>query len=62
LSRPDKTAELSIYDISGKLVRSFKNLENDRVVWNASTLASGVYILQAKTRQGLFTKRLILAK
>ncbi|MBN2830636.1 MAG: T9SS type A sorting domain-containing protein [Candidatus Cloacimonetes bacterium] len=64
-------AKLSIYNINGKLVKSFTNLTttNDRgtVVWhgmdnNGKSCASGVYYYQLSSGNFLETRKMILIK
>jgi hypothetical protein len=58
----NKSARVSIYDVSGKLVKQFKNIQSDRITWNANGLANGIYILKVKIGNRHFAKRLIFAR
>lgn len=59
-------AKLEIYDVLGKLVTTAINAELERGVyhykWNASGLASGVYIYKLTTEQFVSSKKLVLMK
>ncbi len=58
--------ELSVYDITGKLVATLLDSEvaagTHKVKWNASGFASGLYFYKVKTSDRMITKKLILMK
>jgi hypothetical protein len=59
------TALLTVYDISGRAVtsRDVKVTEGaNGVTENASSLTSGVYIVQIKTESALISKKLVIAR
>ncbi len=58
--------ELRIYDLTGKevatLVSGFQDAGNQRVLFDASRLASGVYMAMLKTETSFMSKKLVLLK
>lgn len=61
------SVSLSVYSIDGRLVSnliSYKNLSSGahEVVFDAKSLASGVYFYQLKTSQGVLTQKMTLIK
>jgi len=58
--------ELIIYDILGRKVKTLVNQTQQagryEVVWNASNVASGIYIYQIRTTDFVDTKKMILLK
>lgn len=57
LTSPGVTS-LAIYNSLGEFVRSI-TIENGKAELNLGDLASGIYLIQAKTEQGMITKRII---
>lgn len=43
---------IKIYSLSGRLIKSFRDIENGTLRWDVPDLASGVYIYLAKTEDG----------
>lgn len=58
--------EIRVFDITGKLVKDlvneFKNVGTHTVTFDATNLASGVYLYQLKTNSFLTVKRMLLIK
>ena len=44
------------------LIKKMIGLQKDFIVWDASKLAAGMYMLQVKTNQNLYRKKLKLVK
>jgi hypothetical protein len=61
-SNPNKGAELSVYDVSGRLVREFKNISTTSVSLNANGLTNGVYVLKVISANAQYAKRLLVEK
>ena len=61
-ANPGKKADLSIYAVDGRQVKSFKNIRGTEVSWNAQGLPAGVYVLKARVDGKVLTRKLILAK
>ena len=58
-----KETQVSLYNISGKLVKNYTpTIINNRVVLDLSGFSSGFYIVSINTLKGIVTKRLILGK
>lgn len=53
-------AEVQVYDMQGKLV--FDKRHIDQTVWNAQGLSSGVYFLNIKAKDKVYSRKLILQK
>lgn len=49
--------ELDLFDYNGKRVRSFKNVTDTKI--DLSDIASGMYIIKAKTNNGIFDYKLL---
>ena len=60
-----ETVSLSVYDLSGRLVSDAAAKEYARglntVSFDFNHLNDGVYILQMKTKEGVYTRRLVKA-
>ncbi len=60
------SVELRVFNVIGQqvatLVNGKRNAGTYSVIWNASDLASGMYIYQLKTEGKVFTKRMMLIK
>lgn len=59
----NSAVEITIYDVSGKLVATLVNEEmqagNNSVTWDASSLAGGIYYCTLKSGNEIITKKLI---
>ncbi len=57
---------INIYDLTGKLVsnlvNSHKSIGNHSIIWNASTLPSGVYFINLSINSYTETKKIMLTK
>jgi hypothetical protein len=62
LSNPDASADINIYDISGRLIKNYRNVTSSNVVWNAAGLSSGIYILRANIGNKQYSRKLFLRK
>lgn len=58
----NKNTSIFIYNIKGGLVKSFINVKNNSVIWNAKNQASGLYILKAVSASSIKTTPLVLLK
>ncbi|MGE5797669.1 MAG: DUF4832 domain-containing protein [Ignavibacteria bacterium] len=61
--------EMKIFDVMGRLITTFNNLDfrNNKVIWNAHNqssydLSSGIYFFTIRTKDNLFSKKLIYLK
>ena len=58
--------KIKIYDLLGKLVVSmdegFKPVGYHRLIWDASNISSGVYILSIETNQGVKEKKCVIVR
>ena len=65
LNKPAKVS-LRVFDVTGRQVKSlvneFKLSGNHSINWNASSMASGVYIVQLQTDMGLLTQKILMIK
>jgi hypothetical protein len=61
-ANPGKSAELSVYDVSGRLVKTFVKIQGSSVVLDAHDLINGLYFLKATVSGQQYTKRLMLQK
>ncbi len=66
---PREIINVRIYDIMGRIVKNFKDDEyfNNRIVWNTTTqssdnLSSGIYFFTIRTRENLYSKKIMLLK
>tara|TARA_B100000315_G_scaffold195807_1_gene186766 strand:- start:4205 stop:5908 length:1704 start_codon:yes stop_codon:yes gene_type:complete len=63
---PSRKTSLQIFDITGRLVETLinKQLEsgNHRVIWDASNVASGVYIYRLTSNRNQLTRKMVLLK
>ncbi|MFH0920329.1 MAG: sialate O-acetylesterase [Fibrobacterota bacterium] len=62
LANADKPYHISIFDLSGKRVQSFKAEAWEKVTWNASSFSSGIYLLRAQCGKQRRVKTLVLQK
>jgi hypothetical protein len=60
---------MKIFDVMGRLVTAFNNQDfrNNKVIWNAQNqssydLSSGIYFFTIRTKDNLFSKKLIYLK
>lgn len=67
--RPLDIIEAQIYDVVGRLVKTFEPFEysSQKIIWNSSIgksqeLSSGLYIFVLKTKENLYSKKLLLLK
>jgi hypothetical protein len=49
-----------VYDISGKLLRTFNKLSTDKTVLDLSSFTSGTYILKVETGKKITTRKVII--
>lgn len=49
-----------VYDISGKLLRTFNKLSTDKTVLDLSAFTSGTYILKVETGKKIITRKVII--
>ncbi len=66
LTFPTNTADLKIYDASGKVVKKFSPVKNN-LTWdgtdeNGRTLPKGIYFLKLNTKDSFVTEKLILSR
>jgi hypothetical protein len=66
---PQDVVEAQIYDALGRLVKTFKFFEysSSKIIWNSSAgkrkeLSSGLYIFVLRTKENLYSKKLLLLK
>lgn len=66
---PQEIIEAQIYDSIGRLVKSFEPAEysNKKIIWNTADnkskeLSSGLYLFTLRTKENLYTKKLLLLK
>jgi hypothetical protein len=66
---PQEIIEAQIYDSIGRLVKSFEPGEysNKKIIWNTADkkskeLSSGLYLFTLRTKENLYTKKLLLLK
>ncbi|HEY6906246.1 MAG TPA: T9SS type A sorting domain-containing protein, partial [Ignavibacteriaceae bacterium] len=67
--RPQDVTEVTIFDIIGRMIRRFEPFEytSRKIIWNTSTgksgeLSSGVYFVILKTKENLYSQKLLLLK
>ena len=51
---------LKLYDVTGKLLRDYKNINNDKLVIERGSLSSGTYLLKIINNKGTRMKKLII--
>jgi hypothetical protein len=58
--------EITIFDMAGKqidkLFNGYQNAGQQRLIWNAESFASGVYIYQVRTSQTVINKKCLLVR
>ncbi|MDH3269376.1 MAG: DUF4832 domain-containing protein, partial [Ignavibacteria bacterium] len=66
---PQDVAEAQIFDAIGRLIKTFKPFEysSKRIIWNSKKenskeLSSGLYIFVLRTKENLYSKKLLLLK
>jgi hypothetical protein len=62
LTNPGNTASLVIYDIAGRIIKSFRNVQPGTIVWNAENMAGGIYILKISDGKNHLSRKLLLAR
>ncbi|OGJ86192.1 MAG: hypothetical protein A2350_18765 [Candidatus Raymondbacteria bacterium RifOxyB12_full_50_8] len=67
IGRGSLYADLKVYAISGKLVKDFSRTVRGpdsgvSIVWNASNLPTGVYMVKARVGDRMLTERITLLK
>ena len=57
---------ISIYDVTGKLVsnlvNSYKSIGNHSIIWNASNLPSGIYFIKLNINSYSTSRKIMLTK
>jgi hypothetical protein len=53
---------VSVFDITGRQIKSFGKVKSGQVLWNARGLSKGIYILKIKTAERILSRRLFLQK
>lgn len=66
---PNEIIEAQIFDGLGRLVKTFNpgDYSSNKILWNTSdrnskTLSSGLYLMTVRTKEKLFTKKMLLLK
>jgi hypothetical protein len=66
---PQEIIEAQVFDALGRLVKTFKSSEysNQKIYWNtgdinSKSLSSGLYFLTIRTKENLFTRKMLLLK
>ncbi len=67
LNKENAIYRLIIFDVSGRLVKSFNHLTDNRIVWNGcdnsgNRLPGGVYFIKLDTKSDAVVKKVILVK
>jgi hypothetical protein len=62
LNIPEGTAEISIYDISGKLLKKFDRIKPGPVRWNAGEQPQGIYFVKINVGKMSFSRKICLIK
>jgi hypothetical protein len=67
--KPQDIVEAQIFDVTGRLVKTFESFEYSakKIIWNTSgnksgELSSGVYFFILRTKENLYSKKLLLLK
>ena len=55
-SNPEKSASIAVYDIAGRLVKSFANVNSNSIVWNVKNQPDGIYLLKAISDGKIYSK------
>jgi hypothetical protein len=53
-------ADVSLFDITGRHIKTFGKVKSGQVCWNAQGLSKGIYILKIKLGTSIHTKTLLL--
>jgi len=61
-SNPGRNAEVSIHDVSGRLVKSFKNVETSFVMFDGGNLTNGLYILKVRIGNESTMRKVLVQK
>lgn len=61
----DMWVEISLFDINGKKLLTLVNVKeksgNHQIEWNRNDLASGVYYLQIRVKDGILSRKIVIA-
>lgn len=67
--RPQDVTEVQIFDVIGRVIKRFEPFEytNKKIIWNSTTgksgeLSSGVYFVILRTKENLYSQKLLLLK
>jgi hypothetical protein len=67
--RPQEITDVTVFDIIGRMIKRFEPFEytSRKIIWNTGTgksgeLSSGVYFVILKTKENLYTQKLLLLK
>ncbi len=67
--RPQDIVEAQIFDVTGRLIKTFESFEygSNKIMWNTNRnktgeLSSGVYFFIIRTKENLYSKKLLLLK
>ncbi len=52
--------QVTLYDLTGRMVRSQANLRTSHVEMNVSSLPQGIYVLRVQAGEGQFTQRIVV--
>jgi hypothetical protein len=66
---PREIVEAQIFDVTGRLIKTFESFEyiSGKIIWNTARnksgeLSSGVYFFRLRTKENLYSKKLLLLK
>ena len=67
--RPQDIVDAQIFDVTGRLIKTFESFEygSNKIMWNTNRnksgeLSSGVYFFIIRTKENLYSKKLLLLK
>jgi hypothetical protein len=62
LENPGRHADISIFDITGKQVGCFKEIQNSEIKWKSEGLTSGIYFIRAKIGKRQLSRTVLYQK
>jgi hypothetical protein len=58
----NRNASIDIYSLQGKRVKTFKDIAEKQVKWNATGQPSGIYVVKVNAGKKILKKRIVLVK
>jgi hypothetical protein len=55
----DEIIEIGVYDLSGRKINTYNNINNQEFILNLSNYVTGIYLLRIKTNEQIFLRKIV---